>query len=144
VHSKARLSDNSSKGDALLIVLIDDEEPVRNVAQWFISENQRIPKSARFRQFGDGHSALEFLSTEIPDLVFIDVQMPGFSGIDVVNRMSGVPALRDVPTILMSAALDDSVLQKTRKPMVAFTGKPFNANDLDRALENVLTTQKVT
>ena len=80
----------------------------------------------------DGREVLELLARGRPDLVLMDVIMPGLDGRAVVRRMRERPELDGVPVILMSAAahIDPAELA------VAFLPKPF---DLDRLLGAVST-----
>ena len=51
----------------------------------------------------DGEAALELVRAERPDLILLDIQMPGMDGLDVTRRLKGDPATRDIPVIAMTA-----------------------------------------
>ena len=51
----------------------------------------------------DGDKALELVQTRLPDLVLLDIMMPGMDGYEVCARIKGDPATRDIPVIFISA-----------------------------------------
>ena len=55
------------------------------------------------RGFGDGDSFWEALQTERPDLVLLDVMLPGADGVTLLRRMKDRSALRDIPVIMATA-----------------------------------------
>jgi DNA-binding response OmpR family regulator len=55
----------------------------------------------------DGPTALAMIAAERPDLVLLDIMMPGMSGIDVLSLLRGEAATRDMPVVLLTAAGDD-------------------------------------
>jgi DNA-binding response OmpR family regulator len=57
---------------------------------------------------GDGNSALEAISGHRPDLVILDVMMPGMSGLEVCRRLRAEPATRSLPVILLTARAQES------------------------------------
>ncbi len=82
----------------------------------------------------DGLEVLELLARGRPDLLLMDVMMPGLDGRAVVRRMRGRPGLDGVPVILTSAAapVDPAALG------VAFLPKPFDLDDFHHAIETAL------
>jgi CheY-like chemotaxis protein len=61
----------------------------------------------------DGRQALEVAQVQRPDLVFLDLLMPGVGGREVIDSMRKLPALADVPIVVVSAQIDlDSEMSK--------------------------------
>lgn len=54
----------------------------------------------------DGEEALERVRFVLPDLVLMDVRMPGIDGCETCRRLKALPALRDVPVVFMTAEND--------------------------------------
>ena len=104
------------------ILVADDEPMILDLVVEVLRLEGYATLAAR-----DGLEALELLARGRPDLVLMDVMMPGLDGRAVVRRMRERPELDGVPVILMSAArpVDPAALG------VAFLPKPF---DLDRLL----------
>jgi chemotaxis family two-component system response regulator Rcp1 len=68
----------------------------------------------------DGLSALEFLRREgayadatRPDLVLLDLNLPGFSGLDVLGELKADPALRSVPVVVLSSSEAENDIAKS-------------------------------
>ncbi len=52
---------------------------------------------------GDGESGLQKLAASAPDVVLLDMRMPGIDGLEVMRRMKRDPRLADIPVIFVSA-----------------------------------------
>ena len=87
----------------------------------------------------DGASAIETAKRERPDLVLLDLMMPGMSGLEVCRRLRGEPALRDTPIILFTASDDPDLNLKAREVgATASMRKPFGAANILGAVEAAL------
>jgi len=81
----------------------------------------------------DGVAAIEGIKTLSPDIVFLDVQMPRVSGLDVV-RMIGVPAM---PATVFVTAHDQYALHAFESAAVDYLVKPFRDDRFEEALRRV-------
>ncbi len=78
------------------ILLVDDEENIRFIyGEEFLEEGYEVIAAK------DGDEALALFASEQPDLVILDIQMPGINGVEVLRRMKTMK--NDVPVILCSA-----------------------------------------
>jgi adenylate cyclase len=76
----------------------------------------------------NGREALDLLHAYEPDIVLLDIVMPGMDGITVLERIKGDPALRSVPVIMISALEDfDSVVRCVELGAEDYLQKPFDA-----------------
>ena len=110
------------------ILVVDDEEPVRDVLCEYL-ESQGFGVEAA----PDGETALAALGRHRPDLVLLDVRMPGLDGVEVLRRMRH--AAPHVPVIMVTA--NESVgLAREMLELGAFdyVAKPFDFSYLDRAV----------
>ncbi len=78
------------------ILLVDDEDNIR-----FIYEEELKEEGYEIISAANGMDALELFKQEKPDLVVLDIQMPGLNGIEVLRRMKTLDP--SVPVILSSA-----------------------------------------
>ncbi len=78
------------------ILLVDDEENIR-----FIYEEEFKDDGYAVVSAANGDEAIELFVDEEPDLVILDIQMPGMNGIEVLRRMKNMKA--STPVILCSA-----------------------------------------
>lgn len=56
----------------------------------------------------DGFTALEVTRNELPDLILLDITMPGLNGYETCRRLKAKPETRDIPVIFLSASNDRS------------------------------------
>jgi len=105
-------------------VLVVDDEPVLRglVAEVLRDEGYAVAEA------GDGGALLDRLEDERPDLVLLDVMMPGIDGRQAYLVIRSRDDLPQVPVVMMSAAVNPKQLDPS---IAAFLPKPF---DLDRLL----------
>jgi two-component system sensor histidine kinase/response regulator len=79
----------------------------------------------------DGATALKRVATSVPDLILLDLLMPGMSGRDVCVEIKKNPDWRDIPVIFLSAADDkDLIVSALDAGGVDYITKPFNQAEL--------------
>ncbi|RPI07223.1 MAG: response regulator [Zetaproteobacteria bacterium] len=87
----------------------------------------------------DGTSGIETAKTERPDLIILDVVMPGMDGIEVCRRLRAEPATRDTPIILLTAFHSPKVSLKGREAGATSTiRKPFGPEHIIDAIGKIL------
>ncbi|MGH8401983.1 MAG: LytR/AlgR family response regulator transcription factor, partial [Gammaproteobacteria bacterium] len=82
---------------------------------------------------GDGEAALKAINTLAPDLVLLDVQMPGMSGLVLLEK---IPAERR-PAVVFVTAFDEFAVPAFAAHAVDFLLKPFDRERLAKVLERV-------
>ncbi|MCM0018925.1 MAG: response regulator [Tagaea sp.] len=83
----------------------------------------------------EGNDALAIASRERPDLVLMDIQLPGMSGMEVTRRLKSDPALRDIPVVAVTAfALRSDEARIMESGCAAYMAKPVS---IDRLLAMV-------
>lgn len=86
-----------------------------------------------------GREALVFLQKNIPDLILLDILMPGMDGYETFRRIREIPSCAEVPVIFLSA---DTGSESTKKGLLMgaadYIGKPFDPADLTERIERVL------
>lgn len=86
----------------------------------------------RVRQAPDGQLALWSASEQAPELILLDVRMPGLDGYAVCRRLKAIEALREVPVIFLSAYTDtDDKLKGFEAGGVDFISKPFQFEEVN-------------
>ena len=79
----------------------------------------------------DGHQALERVELEPPDLILLDVLMPGLDGMEVCRRLKAEPATRDIPVIFLTCKSDShDILAGFEVGAVDYVAKPFRIPEL--------------
>ena len=83
------------------------------------------------RQAPNGELALWTAQARPPELILLDVRMPGLDGFEVCRRLKEIPALRQVPVIFLSAQYDtDDKVRGFALGAVDFIAKPFQAEEI--------------
>ena len=83
----------------MTILICDDEPSLRELMRISLDTGPAY----RFVEAGDGSDAIELLESTRPDLVLLDVMMPGTNGIAVLEHLRAHPDLSDTPVIVVSA-----------------------------------------
>lgn len=112
----------------LRVLIVDDERPARTKVRRFVSAD---PDVGQIFEAPDGLRAVDVIRDESPDLVFLDVQMPGLDGFGVVEAL----APDALPHIVFVTAFDDYAVRAFDVHAVDYVMKPFDAERMGRALE---------
>ncbi len=80
---------------------------------------------------GNGEQALSFIAKKLPDLILLDIRMPGMDGFEVFRRLKTQEDTRDIPVIFLSALSEKNERLKGLKlGAVDFIAKPFQSEEL--------------
>jgi len=83
--------------------------------------------------------ALESISKRVPDVILLDINMPGIDGVEVCRYLRRDPATEQVPILAMSSEAQDETVDKVYEAGAnAFLAKPIDIDMLARALKSVL------
>lgn len=110
------------------ILVVDDEHLARERLLRLLRE---LRPDDKVLEAGDGESALELARRERPDLVLLDVRMPGRDGIEVAASLD---ALEQPPAVAFCTAYDEYALQAFRHHAIAYLLKPVRRHELDECL----------
>jgi putative two-component system response regulator len=128
------LPDTARSKRTPLILVVDDEE--RNVA---LLEVLLKSEGYRTRRARDGQAALDAVRAEPPDVILLDVMMPGMDGFEAAARLKASEHARNTP-IIMVTALDDreSRLRALSAGAEEFLTKPVDRAELSIRVKNLL------
>ena len=87
----------------------------------------------------DGQGALDFLLQEIPDLILLDVSMPGLDGYEVCSIIKSNPKTKDIPVLFLSANTDaESIVKGLDVGGVDYITKPYHPREVLARVETHL------
>lgn len=115
----------------LRVLVVDDEAPARAKLRRLVVADPRFVVVAEAE---DGPAALARIEAERPDVVLLDVAMPGMSGLEVASALS--PEER--PVIIFSTAHADHALAAFELSAIDYLLKPYDASRLARALDRAM------
>ena len=110
-------------------VIIDDEAPAREIVRHYLKDLESIELIA---ECADGFSGLKSISTLKPDLVFLDIQMPRLTGIELLE------VLNEKPQIIFTTAYDQFAIKAFELNAVDYLLKPFPKRRFLNAVEKAI------
>jgi len=108
-------------------LVVDDEAPARRRLR---AQLAAMPEVEVVGEAGDGPAAVESIRRLAPDVVFLDVQMPGMTGFEVIEAV-GAEAM---PAVVFVTAYDEFAVEAFEVEAVDYLLKPFKEDRLRRAL----------
>src|SRR3954468_23285552 len=118
------------------VVLVADDEPAVLDALSQVVEDL----GHQVMRAHDGREALQLARAQKPHLVVTDHMMPRLSGLDLVRQLREDDVLRDVPVLLLSAALPPGAGSEAK----AFLPKPFELSEFEDLVETLLAESKAS
>lgn len=118
------------------ILVVDDERSVREALRFTLQDNHTI------RLANSGEEALEQVRKDPPDLVILDIMMPGKNGIDTLRELKSLQA--QIPVMMLTAVSDISTAVGTMKLGACdYITKPYDIEELAIQIEKVLEQTKL-
>ncbi len=130
------ISRNGSSGERApaRILVVDDEPPIREILKFQLENAGFVVTCA-----GDGQEGLERTSTDLPDLVLLDLMIPQMDGYEVCRRIKSAYGTRHIPVIILTARGDlDEKLKGLENGANDYITKPFSMPELLMRVRNVL------
>ncbi|HTV01845.1 MAG TPA: LytTR family DNA-binding domain-containing protein [Luteitalea sp.] len=112
----------------LRTLIVDDEPLARERVRMMLGMHDDV---AVVGEYGDGQQAIDAIRTQRPDLVFLDVQMPGVDGFGVLRALEG----EVMPYVVFVTAYDQYALRAFEVHALDYVLKPFNAERFSQALQ---------
>lgn len=138
VERRAEPRAGAPKGAWVLVV--DDSATIRAVIGKMLSQDGHTVLKA-----ADGESALEIARRELPDLIFLDIVMPGMNGFAVLRALRRDPLTHDIPIVMISGNL-----QATEQFYVQrfgaddFMKKPFGRGEVFARVQHLTRTGRLS
>jgi two-component system, LytTR family, response regulator len=113
------------------VIIADDEPPVRTRMRALLAHTRDFDVVA---ECADGLQTLEAVEQYHPDVLFLDIQMPGLDGLEVVDAMAGNAR---VPLVVFVTAYEEYAVHAFDLEAVDYVVKPIAPDRLQRSLERI-------
>jgi type II secretory ATPase GspE/PulE/Tfp pilus assembly ATPase PilB-like protein/CheY-like chemotaxis protein len=124
----------TGRGRGACVLLVEDEEQLRRVMKDLLQREGYQVAEAR-----DGIQALDEVDRFAPDVIILDLNLPGLDGYGVLSQLRSRPATREIPVMVLTAKGDeDNEVRVFELGADDFVTKPFRARSLTARLEAVL------
>ena len=117
--------------DAATILVCDDDASLRELVRAVLGTGYRFLEAA------DGTEALAAARELSPDLIVLDVMLPGLSGIEVLEEIRSDEQLRDMPVVVITA-WSHAEIEAQVAGADRFVPKPFDPDELSDVVEELL------
>lgn len=129
------MSDAGGYGQRTVLVVEDDEDISRALRLRFEMAGLRVAQAF------DAYTAFEIAKDAGPELVVMDISMPGGDGFDVASQLRDDDQLAQVPIIFLTASSRPDLKARAESAgAAAFLKKPFNAKDLVAVAQRLIGT----
>lgn len=111
-------------------ILVVDDEPLAR--ERLLRLLHKVLPEAQVEEAGNGEQALQLVASAQPDLLLLDIRMPGMDGIGVAANLQDMP---QPPAVIFCTAYDQYALQALESQAVAYLMKPVREEQLRRAID---------
>ena len=122
-----------------LILIVDDEPTQRFLLREILSNQAGLT----ILEAEDGIQALQLARELVPDLILLDIMMPGKDGLKVCEQLKSDPRLRSIPIVIVSALVDHCAIG-IKAGADGYLTKPVDEDDLFNALHQALSANSFT
>ncbi len=121
-------------GRSPIILVIDDDFANRKVLEMVLRRSGYCPMLAE-----DGEEGLQKVKEIVPDLILLDLFMPGEDGFEVLARFKDDPVLRNVPVVIFTVLVREESEQKALElGATAYVTKPFDVDEVVTCIRCIL------
>lgn len=115
------------------VLLIDDDPTTRNLISHFLrKENFVVEKAA------DGPDGLARARSGKPDLIILDVIVPGLGGFEILSQLRRSPETATIPVLILSSLEEEEAIVKGLEEGADYITKPFSPRVLVAKVKNIL------
>jgi DNA-binding response OmpR family regulator len=123
-----------SKRNEKTVLVVDDDPYVFELVQLYVASNQ-----VEVLQALDAYTGLDLVVRQHPDLIVLDIMMPGMDGLEMCQRIREIPAVSSTPVIILSAKVEkDDIEAGYEAGADEYVTKPFEPEELAVQIEQMM------
>ena len=116
-----------------VVLVVEDDDHVAELLTSAINDEDgyvalRVP---------DAERALRAVATVSTDVLVVDIELPGMSGLDLYDRLRAEPRYRSIPVVFETGRAPAYADEMRRRGIAAFVRKPFDLNDVVRFVKSL-------
>ena len=120
------------------VLVVDDESQIRNLLKEFLTnEGYEVTLAS------NGKEAIELTEKEHPDVILLDLKMPGINGIEVCKRLKEEAKTQFIPIIVITGYVDNKI-HAIEAGADDFVHKPFDLTELGFRVKSIIRTRYLT
>lgn len=112
-------------------IIVDDEQPICDEIEYLLKKSFDIEVCAKFC---NSLEALNYLVNNRPDIIFMDIQMPGLTGLELAKKLNSIPC---PPLIVFITAFQEHALEAFETSAVGYITKPITEDKLESVLHKI-------
>ena len=118
---------------ARLVLIVEDDPRVGEMLETAINDE----RGYEAMRVDDADSALQALARVAPDLLVLDIRLPGMSGLELYDRIRADVRLRDVPVVFETGTARENADELRRRGIATYVKKPFDLDELVRFVKRL-------
>ena len=125
--------------EGMRVLIVDDSPTIVAMLRKFLQQNGYITLEA-----GDAEKGVEIATTERPDMIFLDIVLPGMNGFAALRLLRRDPNTRDIPIVMISG--NEQATEQFYAQRIGaddFMKKPFSRSEVFARIERLLDVDRV-
>ena len=118
---------------ARVVLIVEDDDSTGEMLASAINDE----RGYRAVRVEDADEALRALSTVSPDVLVMDIRLPGMSGLELYDRIRSDERLRHVPVVFETATAKEHAGELRRRGIATYVKKPFDLEELVRFVKRL-------
>jgi DNA-binding response OmpR family regulator len=125
-------TEHNPESERVTVLVVEDDSALREFLCTALAEEFEVAGAV------SGEEAVDLARQLRPDVVLLDVMLPGLSGLDVVRVIRSDPSLKDTPVLVMTAFSEIDANDAEAAGASRFLAKPFDLHELTAAVRDLL------